>query len=409
MRIGTIGVALCAAVSLQADGAGAQTRSLSLAEVLARAREQAPQVVSARLALDEARGALSGASIKYQANPEFDAALGNRTGREGRYTEFDVGIAQTFDPGGGRSARVAGASAAIARDTANIDEVTRSVLHRAASSYYRALHANERSRLLAAAEELAAQIHAIADRRFQAGDIAVLDVNIARASLARIRAGREGTAASKALALGDLRQVLRLADGLQDIDVEGTLPRPMDADLAAALLSAAERPELRVLEAGIREAEALAQLGQSLAKPTYGVGVRYAREEGDQIVLGGMTVTLPVFSKGQEQQAAGGARAARLRMELDSARTVVQLEVRAAFDAYSRRAAAVRALEADAIPGLDENEQLTTRSFEVGQLGLPELLLIRREILDTRSQYLDALLEAALARIDLDASASLLR
>ena len=52
---------------------------------------------------------------------------------------------------------------------------------------------------------------------------------------------------------------------------------------------------------------------------------------------------------------------------------------------------------------------LTTRSFEVGQLGLPELLLIRREILDTRSQYLDALLEAALARVDLDASAALLR
>jgi cobalt-zinc-cadmium efflux system outer membrane protein len=66
-------------------------------------------------------------------------------------------------------------------------------------------------------------------------------------------------------------------------------------------------------------------------------------------------------------------------------------------------------LESDAIPGLDENEQLTTRSFEVGQLGLPELLLIRREILDTRFQYLDALLEAAVARIDLDARAAILR
>jgi hypothetical protein len=45
----------------------------------------------------------------------------------------------------------------------------------------------------------------------------------------------------------------------------------------------------------------------------------------------------------------------------------------------------------------------------VGQLGLPELLLIRREILDTRSLYLDALLEAALARVELDASAAVLR
>ena len=150
-------------------------------------------------------------------------------------------------------------------------------------------------------------------------------------------------------------------------------------------------------------------MGASFSKPDYGVGVRYSREEGDQIVLGGMTVTLPVFSKGQEHRAVGSARAARLRAELDAARTRVQLEVRSAFDAYNRRLAAVRVLETDAIPGLDENEKLTTRSFEVGQLGLPELLLIRREILDTRFQYLDALLEAALARIDLDASAAILR
>jgi cobalt-zinc-cadmium efflux system outer membrane protein len=71
--------------------------------------------------------------------------------------------------------------------------------------------------------------------------------------------------------------------------------------------------------------------------------------------------------------------------------------------------AAIRALEADAIPGLDENERLTLRSFEVGQLGLPDLLLIRRETLEIRFAYLDALLEAALARIDLEASAGVLR
>ena len=249
-------------------------------------------------------------------------------------------------------------------------------------------------------------MYAIADRRFKAGDIAVLDVNIARASLARIKAARDGAEASKALALGELQQLLRLEP---DVGVEGSLVRPGETDLNAALHAASERPELRGLEAAIQEAEAEMRLGLSLAKPEYGVGVRYAREEGDQIVLGGMTVTLPMFSKGQEQRAVGSARAARLRAELDAARTRVQLEVRAAFDAYTRRLSAVSVLEADAIPGLDENEQLTTRSFDVGQLGLPELLLIRRELLDTRSQYLDALLEAALARIDLDASAAILR
>ena len=406
MRIGSSAVAVCAAVCLHAGMAGAQSRSLTLSDVLARAREQAPQIVSARLALEEARGRLLGASLRFQTNPEIDAALGNRSGPGTRFTDFEVGLGQSFEPSARRSARIAGASAAIAQGSANIDEVTRTVLRLAASAYYRAVHANERIKLLNATHELAASVYATADRRFKAGDIAVLDVNIARTSLARVRAEREAAEASKALALGELRQLLRLEN---DVSVEGSLALSEPTDLTAALQTASQRPELRGLEAAIAEAEAELRVGLSFTKPEYGVGVRYSREEGDQIVLGGMTVTLPMFSKGQEQRAVGSARAARLRAELDVARTRVQLEVRAALDAYNRRLAGVRILEAEAIPGLDENEQLTTRSFEVGQLGLPELLLIRREFLDTRSQYLDALLEAALARIDLDASAGILR
>jgi len=406
MRMGTWTVAVCAAVCLHAAEAAGQGRTLTLPEVFARAREQAPQIVSARLAVEEARGRLTGASTKLQSNPQLDAALGNRTGADTRFTDFELAFGQVFEPGARRSARVAGANAAIAQSTANLDEVTRRVSREAASAYYRAVHAAGRIQLLDAAFELAFAVHSSATRRYQAGDIAVLDVNIARGSLARVRAEREGAEASKALALGELRQLLRLDP---DVAVTGSLTATDAPDLNAALQASARRPELRSLEAGVQEAEAELRLGLSYTKPEYGVGVRYAREEGDQIVLGGMTVTLPVFSKGQEQRAVGSARAARLRSELEAATLRVQAEVRAAFDAYGRRLSAIRVLESDAIPGLDENEQLTTRSFDVGQLGLPDLLLIRREILETRFQYLDALLEAALAQIDLDASAGRLR
>jgi outer membrane protein, heavy metal efflux system len=406
MRMGTRTVAVAAIVCLNAAIAAAQGRTMTLAEVLARAREQAPQVVSARLALEETRARLAGASVNPKANPQIDGAVGNRNGPGTRFTDFEIGFGQAFEPGSRRSARIDGANAAIAQSSANIDEVTRAMLRQAASAYFRAVYANERIKLLNAAYDLASSVASAADRRFKAGDIAVLDVNLARASLARVRADREGAEASKSLALGELRQLLRLDD---NTGVDGSLSSPSPADLNAALQSASQRPELRALEAGVQEAEAELRLGQSFTKPDYGVGVRYSREEGDHIVLGGMTVSLPIFSKGQEQQAAGSARAARLRAELDAARARVQTELRASFGAYNRRLAAVQALETEAIPGLDENERLTTRSFEVGQLGLPELLLIRREILETRFQYLDALLEAVLARIDLDASAGILR
>jgi len=406
MRIGGRAVALCAAVCVQAGGAHAQERSLTLADVLARAREQAPQIVSATLAVEETRGRLAGASLRFQSNPELDAGVGMRRGPGGGFTDFEVGLGQTFEPGSRRDARTRGAHAAIAQGTANVDEALRMVLRSAAGAYFRVLHAEERVRLLDANEQLAASVHSAAARRFKAGDIAVLDVNIARASLGRVRAEREGAEATRALAIGELKQLLQI-DG--DIRVEGKLTSGTDADLSALLRAAEQRPELRALEAGVQEAEAEAQLGRALAKPDYGLGVRYAREEGDDILFGGLTITLPVFSKGQEREAVGVARARRFRTELDAARRRVDVEVRSAHEAHSRRMAAIRVLETDAIPGLDENEALTTRSFEVGQIGLPELLLIRREILETRFQYLDSLLEAALARIDLDSSAGVLR
>ena len=67
MRTGTTAVAVCAIVCSHAGVAAAQSRALTLAEVLARARERAPQIVSARLALEEARGRLVGASVRLQA------------------------------------------------------------------------------------------------------------------------------------------------------------------------------------------------------------------------------------------------------------------------------------------------------------------------------------------------------
>jgi cobalt-zinc-cadmium efflux system outer membrane protein len=379
---------------------------MTFAEVVARAREQAPQIVSARLAIDEARARLAGASLRRQQNPEIQGALGNRHGPESRHTDFEIGLAQSFEPGARRTARIDGANAAIAQSTAGLNDTMRLVLRAAAGAYSRALHASQRVQLLERAQELAAGVHTVADRRYKAGDIAVLDVNIARAALARAKADREAAEAARSLALGELKMLLGLDE---DIAVSGDLTPAAGVELDRALESAATRPELRLLEAAIGEADAEVRLGASFSKPEYGIGGRYAREEGDQIVLGTMSLSLPIVAKGQELRASATARGTRLRAELDAARTRIRLEVRSSFDAYQRRVTAVRTLETEAIPGLDETETLAARSFDAGQIGLTDLLILRREILETRFQYLDALLEAALARIDLDASAAILR
>ena len=405
MRVRRTALALAGIVFLCPHVAGAQS-VLTLADVLARARDQAPQIVSARLAVAEARGRLAGASLRLPSNPDVDVSVGNRDARDGRSTDLQIGAAQSLEPPARRTARVAGATAQVDQATALADETIRDVLREASVSFYQAVYGAERIRLLTSTEELADRVFQSADRRYRAGDIPVLDVNVARSSLGRARAARRAGEAELEAALGALRSVLRL-DG--PISVQGTLAVADPAPAAMLLESAQQRPELRRLEAAVREAEADVSLGRSLGRPEYGVGVRYEREGDDRIVLGGITIALPLFSKGQELRAVGTARAARLRSELEAARAQTRIQLQTALEVQARRAAAARALETDALPGLDENEALTARSFDVGQIGLADVLLIRREILETRSEYLSALLEAALARVAVDDAAAVLR
>ena len=201
MRIDRRVLALCATACLHSSLASAQTAPLTLAHVLTRAREHAPQVTIARLTLDETRGRLVGATRRFQSNPEIDLGVANRHRNETGERVFDVqvGIAQMFEPGSRRAARLAGAHAALDQGTADVEETTRLVVTEAAGAFYRVLHANERLRLLRSAQDLATRVAGAAERRFAAGDIAVLDVNLARTTLARIRADIEGAEASRSL------------------------------------------------------------------------------------------------------------------------------------------------------------------------------------------------------------------
>jgi cobalt-zinc-cadmium efflux system outer membrane protein len=44
---------------------------------------------------------------------------------------------------------------------------------------------------------------------------------------------------------------------------------------------------------------------------------------------------------------------------------------------------------------------MARESYRAGKMDLPAVLVVRREALDTRREYLDRLLEAALSGIDL--------
>jgi outer membrane protein, heavy metal efflux system len=385
-----------------------QTTPMKLDDALARARQRAPQILAAQGQIAEAQGRLLGASVLLQENPVLAGAVGPRRSDVHNTTDFDIEVSQSFELGGRRAARIAGARAGIDRETANSSDVLRRLLKEVSAAFVRGLAAQERLRLATAAEGVANELLSSMQRRYEAGDVPVLDVNLARSITARARAEVHAAEASYTAALGDLRVLLGMTTD-EPLAISGDLRDRKRYELETLLARTSQRADLRVLAAQIREAEADVRLGKGLASPTIAPGFIFKRDSGDNVYQGALTFTLPVFNRGQELRSVGAARAARLTRELQASTTAVDVQVRTAWNAYRSRVAAVEELENNALPSVNENEQLARRSLEEGEIGLAELLLIRRESFDTRISYSERLLEAALAGIDLEASAGVLQ
>jgi cobalt-zinc-cadmium efflux system outer membrane protein len=154
--------------------------TLTLQQALMMARERAPRAAIARARIDETRGRLAGAQVRFRDNPVLDVASGPRRLEGETVTDFDIGLSQTFELGGRRRARIDAAEAAVAREIAVADGTTRQIVRDVAVAFVRALATQTRIETLRAVEGLAKDALDVADRRYRAGDIAVLDVNIAR-------------------------------------------------------------------------------------------------------------------------------------------------------------------------------------------------------------------------------------
>jgi cobalt-zinc-cadmium efflux system outer membrane protein len=392
--------ALGAAVAVGLPSPCRAVEEMTLDSALERAKQRSLAIVASRGRVAEAAARLR-ARPALRANPEIEAAWGAREGAAAR--DFEVALSQSLDLGGRGRARTAIDEAALARDTADADETERTILRDVRTAFLRGLHAAERLRLARSVEAGASELHRIAERRHASGDIAALEVNVAASGLARARAETRSAEAAQASAHGELRALLDIAPG-EPLSLAGDLADHRSYDGARILATIERRPEVRALEAQLREAEAEVRLGRGLAWPEITPGVRYERDQEDRVLWAGLRVTLPVFDRGQQVRAMGRARVERLRGEIEARKRLLGTQLQSALALHELRRAAAAELTANS-ERLADNEALARRSYEVGQIGLAELLLLRRENIDAHREWLDSLLELAEARAALDSLA----
>lgn len=386
------GLLLAASQALASEGA-----PLTLDDVIGLSRAQTPSVRVARARVREAEAGLVGARALQAENPTLGAALGPRwTGR--RTTDIELGLSVPIELGGKRSRRIQVAESAATHEKYAAAETGRHAAGGAVAAYFQALHAE---RVLALAQErvaLAEELARTAVARQQAGDIAPFEVNLAEAEIARASSQVASARAQVARARAELAATLGV-ESLGDRRLAGDLADRSRLDARSD--AGEDLPGVKAARAGIALAAAERALADTGRWPELSLRVTYAQEEDAELVVGGFSVTLPIFERGQGARARARARQALAQVELEGAQRAAAAATEGARAAHASAVEAVEILQTKGQPKAIANEAMARESYRAGKIDLAALLLIRRDALDTRREYVDRLLEAALAAADL--------
>ena len=377
------------------------TRPFTLDQVLELAARQNPEVVVARAREVEARGRLTTASVRVASNPDLDLFLGSRQQSLGGNTpEIDFNVFQRVEIAGRRGLRIESATAQITQRSADIDMAALAARAATAAAFYRALYAERLQDVAKQAEQLADELGIAAQARFEAGETAVLDVNLARVEHARARRDRLSAEALLERAYGELREILALPPE-SAVGVEGDWPGAAPPPLDALLMRVADRPDIRALTAGVSEADADWRLMQATRRPDLIAGVGLRREAGEPIAGAHVGFSIPLFQRNAGVVASAAARVDTARLSLDARRRALDTRIRSAHKQYAVTLEALDALTTGGLPLIEETEQLARESYQAGKLNLVDLLVIRRQGFTARRETLDAQLSVALAATEL--------
>jgi cobalt-zinc-cadmium efflux system outer membrane protein len=370
--------------------------SLTAERVVALARASAPRVRVAESRVQEARGKLSGAQALGRENPSIEGVAATE-GPE-RRTEWELTVPLQF--GLGRSSGIGVARAELSREEQLLADARRGAVGAALAAYYRVLHA-ERS--LALAKErlaVAQEIRRTASERHRTGDVPRLELLLAETE--EVRAESEVLSEEQGLAREKIRLVTSLGlHSAAGLAVTGDLA---DRGLLGRTLASPppdRRADVLAAEQELRAAGSSRTLARSEYLPGLDFLLHYGHDDGQSLVKPGVGVTVPLFQYGQESRKAAAARESRAQTELSAARNAASVEVEEFQRVYDAATSAASQLASRAMPRVEESEGMIRESYRAGKINLPAMLFVRRDLLNARREYLDRLLEAALAAIDL--------
>lgn len=386
-------------------GASHAQERMTLEAAVRRAIEQSPAVIEAEANVEAARAIRGGATLLLQDNPEVEFSAGSRNIADAEHSEYEMRIAQALDVTGRRAARKDAATAALAAAQARLAERKAAVAAEVRQGFGHALAAERQEELADDALALASKALGAAEERYGAGSASLIELNTARVEVGKSKRLRLAAERTRAAAIASLRLLLGMSPQ-DELSLEGALPSEIDerALNVDELVGRAweQRADLVALRHDLDAAKGEQRLAAREAVSLPKVGASYAREEDAKILQGFVSWDLPIFNRNQAARAFTGVRVRQLETSVTTLERQVAQEVELAVNHLRIAQETLDGFAGTDLAALDENVALTTEGYEAGQIDFLQLLLVRREMLEVRSNYIDALDDLNSAEAELD-------
>lgn len=406
-------------VSIVLSGAmaSASAQTLTLEEAWRVAEEANPALRSARANRYSLEGQKAESDAPLFNNPTLGFDPSRRVvpqagGPDTRFREWGAALSQTFEIAGQQGYRRDVSRHERGAFDASIDELRRHLRAEVEERFVRVLTLQRRIVLESENLKLVDSAAQAMGKRVSAGEASKLEGNLAAVEAERTRNQIGLLGENLTTARAELALLLQLPPARLP-EASGEIAKSADYDRDRLLAAAARRPQIAALQGREQAARSRLELERASAYPDVTLGVTAGREgppEFRENVVGlAVSVPLPLFRRNQ----AGIGKAMTELTQVQVDRQAAERDVMAGVIAQLARVEQLRErtvrLRRSVLPPLEENLHLSQLAFREGEIGLTELLLINRQVLDGRRDALEAETELRLAQIALERAAGLVQ
>ena len=379
------------------------------------------ELLAARQRITEAQGLLRQSG--FRTNPSIDASIGNGRilGSAGE-REISLGYNHVFELGGKRERRVEVSEIGVQLAQFEVADRERLLRAELRSGYAEALAAVRSLEIVDQQLQLNQETFRVTGARVQQGEAPPLDQGLIQVEVGRLQSDR-------ILFENQLQRTIFALKPLVGINIDEPLRltgdlrvQPVVASQSEALAKAlSERPDLQAarIEEKLRDAETRSTRAEAV--PNLIASGRYTHtnsafdqlglttsgattplRDADNILTGGISITLPFRNRNQGLIQAAIARTDAARLRRQFVEQVITQEIRSAYSRYEATRQALTVFDQSVLNRSADNVRIIQAAFNAGELRLFDVINEQRRLTDTQRAYTDVLRQYYIAVVELE-------